>query len=251
MDFHSAYAHGFVRVAAVTIPMVPADPVANAAAVIEQAQACHADGVGVAVFPELCLSGYSADDLFGADALLDAVRAGLDAVVAASRDLTPVLIAGAPIVYGTRLLNTAFVIHRGAVLGIAVKSYLPTYREFYERRWFAPGDDVRGTYRIGGTDVPIGPDLLFAATDLPNLVLGVEICEDMWVPVPPSAQAALAGATVLAEDQPPDLERAGGAHPVAPLPGGPAEPAGQLGDGCRAATTRPTVRRGRWRRARR
>ena len=91
------------------------------------------------------------------------------------------------------------VVHRGRVLGVAPKSYLPTYREFYERRWFAPGDDRRGaTVRLLVEEVPLGPDLLFAATDVPGLVLHVEVCEDMWVPVPPSAEAALAGATVLA-----------------------------------------------------
>jgi NAD+ synthase (glutamine-hydrolysing) len=101
-------------------------------------------------------------------------------------------------VHGTRVLNCAVVIHRGRVLGVAPKSYLPTYREFYERRWFAPGDDRRGTtIRVAGADVPLGPDLIFDATDVPGLRLHVEICEDMWVPVPPSAEAALAGATVL------------------------------------------------------
>jgi NAD+ synthase (glutamine-hydrolysing) len=94
--------------------------------------------------------------------------------------------------------NTAVVIHRGTVLGVVPKSYLPNYREFYERRQIAPGDDAGGTIRIAGADVPFGPDLLFAATDLPNFVLHVEVCEDMWVPIPPSADAALAGATVLA-----------------------------------------------------
>ena len=109
------------------------------------------------------------------------------------------LVVGAPLVHGTRVLNCAVVIHRGRVLGVAPKSYLPTYREFYERRWFAPGDDRRGsTIRIDGSEVPFGPDLIFEATDVPGLKLHVEICEDMWVPIPPSAEAALAGATVLA-----------------------------------------------------
>ncbi len=198
MDFLSAYAHGFARVAACTVPVTVADPARNAAAVIEAARACHDDAVAVAVLPELCLSGYAVDDLFLQDALLDAVRTALDDVVAASRDLRPVLVVGAPLAHGSRVLNAAVVVHRGRVLGVAPKSYLPTYREFYERRWFAPGDDVRGTTRVAGQDVPIGPDLLFAADDVPGLVLHVEVCEDMWVPVPPSATAALAGATVLA-----------------------------------------------------
>jgi len=198
VDFYSAYAHGLVRVAAGTIPMTVADPAANAAAVIAQARAAHADAVGVLILPELCLSGYSIDDLFLSDVLLDGVAAALADVVAASAGLTPVIVVGAPLRYGSRLLNTAVVVHDGTVLGVATKSYLPTYREFYERRWFAPGDDVHGTIEVAGFEVPIGPDLLFAAADVPGLVLHVEICEDMWVPVPPAAVAALAGATVLA-----------------------------------------------------
>ncbi|ADG74679.1 NAD+ synthetase [Cellulomonas flavigena DSM 20109] len=197
MDFLSAYAHGFARVAACTVPVTVADPAANAAAVLDAARACHDDGVAVAVMPELCLSGYAVDDLFLQDVLLDAVRDALATIVEASRELLPVIVVGAPLAHGTRVLNTAVVVHRGRVLGVAPKSYLPTYREFYERRWFAPGDDVRGTTTVAGQEVPIGPDLLFAAADLPGLVLHVEVCEDMWVPVPPSTHAALAGATVL------------------------------------------------------
>ncbi len=198
MDFLSAYAHGFARVAACTVPVRVADPAANAAAVLEAARRCDADGAAVAVFPELCLSGYAIDDLFLQDTLLDAVDGALREVVAASADLRPVLVVGAPLVHGTRVLNAAVVVHRGRVLGVAPKAHLPTYREFYERRWFAPGDDVRGTTTVAGQEAPIGTDLLFAATDVPDLVLHVEVCEDMWVPVPPSATAALAGATVLA-----------------------------------------------------
>ena len=199
MDFYSAYAHGFARVAACTIPVAIADPAVNARTVLDQARACHEDGVAVAVFPELSLCGYSIDDLFLQDTLLAGVEAAIAEIVAASADLLPVLIVGAPLVEGTRVLNCAVVIHRGRVLGVAPKSYLPTYREFYERRWFAPGDDRRGsTIRVAGADVPFGPDLVFVATDLPDLKLHVEVCEDMWVPIPPSAEAALAGATVLA-----------------------------------------------------
>jgi NAD+ synthase (glutamine-hydrolysing) len=198
VDFYSAYAHGFARVAACTVPVRVADPAANARAVLEQARVCSEDGVGVAIFPELCLSGYAIDDLFLQDALLDAVTDAIATIVEESVDLLPVLVIGAPLLHGNRVLNTAVVIHRGRILGVAPKSYLPTYREFYERRWFAPGDDVRGTTVLAGQEVPIGPDLLFRAVDVPGLVLHVEVCEDMWVPVPPSAEAALAGATVLA-----------------------------------------------------
>ena len=198
MDFYSAYRHGFVRLAACTHRTVLADPAANAESVLRIARACHDDSVAVAVFPELTLSGYSIEDILLQDSLLDAVEDALGDIVAASADLLPVLVVGAPLRYLHRIYNTAVVIHRGAVLGVAPKSYLPTYREFYEARQVAAGDDISGTIRIGGVDVPFGPDLLFAADDVSGLVLHVEICEDMFVPVPPSAEAALAGATVLA-----------------------------------------------------
>ncbi len=199
MDFTSAYAHGFARVAACTVPIQVADPETNARAVLDEARACHDEAVAVAIFPELCLSGYAIDDLFLQDPLLDGVLAALDTIVTASAELRPVLVVGAPLAHGNRVLNCAVVVHRGKVLGVSPKSYLPTYREFYERRHFAPGDDRRAaTLVMDGVEVPFGPDLLFRATDVPGLVLHVEVCEDMWVPVPPSAEAALAGATVLA-----------------------------------------------------
>ena len=198
-SFFSAYNHGFVRVAAVTVPVALADPRRNAAIILEQARACHDDAVALAVFPELGLSGYSIDDLFLQDALLDAVQAAVAEVARGSAGLLPVLVVGAPLRHGNRLFNCAVVIHRGEILGVAPKSLLPTYREFYERRWFAPGDDVRGeSMVVAGREVPFGPDLLFEADDVPGFVLHVEVCEDMWVPIPPSAEAALAGATVLA-----------------------------------------------------
>ncbi len=198
MAFHSAYRHGFVRVAACTHHTTLADPAANAESVLRMARDCHDDGVALAVFPELTLSGYSIEDILLQDGLLDAVEDAVATVVAASAELLPVLVVGAPLRHRHRVYNTALVIHRGAVLGVVPKSYLPNYREFYERRQMAAGDDVAGTIRVAGAEVPFGPDLLFAATDLPNFVLHVEVCEDMWVPIPPSAEAALAGATVLA-----------------------------------------------------
>ncbi|WP_457189260.1 NAD(+) synthase [Nocardioides sp. P5_E3] len=199
MDFYSAYAQGFARIAAVTLPVHLADPVANAAVVIEQARACHDDSVAVAVYPELCLTGYSVDDLFLQDTLLATVEEALAEIVAASADLMTMLVIGAPVVHGNRVFNAAVVVHRGSILGVAPKSYLPNYREFYERRWFAPGDDRELEWiTVAGQDVRFGPDLIFRCLDVPGLDLHVEVCEDMWVPVPPSAEAALAGATVLA-----------------------------------------------------
>ncbi|MDZ4266962.1 MAG: NAD(+) synthase [Mycobacterium sp.] len=198
MDFYSAYRHGFARVAACTHHTALADPAANAESVLRIARDCHDDSVALAVFPELTMSGYSIEDIVMQDALLEAVHEGLLEVMAGSVDLMPVLVVGAPLRYRNRIYNTAVVIHRGRVLGVAPKSYLPTYREFYEKRQIAAGDEERGEIRLGDADVPFGPDLLFEAVDLPGFVLHVEICEDMFVPVPPSAEAALAGATVLA-----------------------------------------------------
>jgi NAD+ synthase (glutamine-hydrolysing) len=202
MDFYNSYSQGFVRVAACTHHTTLADPAANAASVLRLARECHDDGVALAVFPELTLSGYSIEDILLQDLLLDDVEAALAQLVECSAEVLPVLVVGAPLRHGHRIYNTAVVIHRGAVLGVVPKSYLPTYREFYEYRQIAPGADEHGTIVVGGVsgpiEAPFGPDLLFAASDLPGFVLHVEICEDMFVPIPPSAQAALAGATVLA-----------------------------------------------------
>ncbi|MFG6490938.1 NAD(+) synthase [Microbacterium sp. P03] len=198
LPFESAYRHGFARVAACTIPVAIADPVRNADAVLAAAGACDADAVSVAVFPELCLTGYAIDDLVLQDAVLDATVAAVERLVEASESLLPVLVVGAPLRHRNRLYNCAVVIHRGELLGVVPKSYVPTYREFYERRWYAPGDDQAGQdIRVGELEAPFGPDLLFEALDVPGLIVHAEVCEDVWVPIPPSAGAALAGATVL------------------------------------------------------
>ena len=198
MNFWSIYQHGFARVAACTGHTVIADPRANAASILRLARGCSEEGVAIAVFPELGLTGYSIEDLLLQDVVLDDVEAALSEIVAASADLLPVLVLGAPLRHRHRIYNCAVVVHRGRILGIVPKSYPPNYREFYERRQIASGEDERGgTIQVAGRAVPFGVDLLFAAEDVPGLVLHAEICEDMWVPVPPSAQAALAGATVL------------------------------------------------------
>lgn len=197
-SFYSAYHHGFARVAACTAPTAIADPARNADSIVAVARELHDDGVTLGVFPELAVSGYALEDLLLQQPLLEAVGRELTRIVDETASLTPVLVVGAPLAWRNRLYNCAVVIHRGRVLGVAPKSNLPTYREFYERRHFAPGDDVRGEIEVAGVRVPFGPDLLFDATDVPGFVLHVEVCEDMWVPVPPSAEAALAGATILA-----------------------------------------------------
>ena len=198
MNFHSIYCHGFARVAACTIASNVADPSANATAILDAARACHEKSVAVAVFPELCLSGYAIEDLLLQDALLDAVVRGLAAVVEASTRFMSVLVVGAPLRQGSRIYNCAVVVHRGRVLGVVPKTYLPTYREFYEARHFGSGKDIVGLeISIDTMRAPFGTDLTFEASDVPGLVIGIEICEDMWIPVTPGSELALEGATVL------------------------------------------------------
>jgi len=198
MNFHSIYTHGFARVAACTIVSSVADPTANAAAILNAARECHEKSVAVAVFPELCLSGYAIEDLLLQDALLDATERAVAAITAASAGLMTVLVVGAPLRHGTRIYNCAVVVHRGRILGVVPKTYLPTYREFYEARHFGSGRDAVGLeISIGSMRAPFGIDLLFEADDVPGLVVGIEICEDMWIPVTPGSELALAGAVVL------------------------------------------------------
>lgn len=198
IEFRSAYDQGFARVAAVTLPVTLADPAANAAAVIARARRLGEEGVCLAVFPELGLTGYSIDDLLLSDVLLRGALAAIETVRAASAGFLPAIVVGAPLRVGGRLFNCAVVIAGGAVRGVVPKSYPPAYREFYEKRHFACGGDAgESDIDVNGARVPFGPDLLFEVDDVPGLVFHAEVCEDMWVPVPPSSLAALAGATVL------------------------------------------------------
>jgi len=197
-DFHSLYAHGFVRLAAATPKASVGDPAANAAAILKLAREADAARAAIVVFPELSVSAYAIDDLLHQDALLGAVEAQISALTEASKAMFPVLIVGAPLRHKARLYNTAVVIHRGAVLGVVPKAYLPNYREFYEKRHFAPGAGVRGeTIRLAGAQVPFGVDLLFESAGDIGATFHVEICEDVWTPIPPSSYAALAGAELL------------------------------------------------------
>jgi NAD+ synthase (glutamine-hydrolysing) len=199
LPFHSIYRHGFARVA-VCIPRVKvAAPEFNAERTLALAQRASDERAVVALFPELGLSAYSNEDLFHQDALLDASEAALERVVEASRDLAPVLLVGVPLRVEGKLFNCAAAVHRGRILGVTPKSYLPNYREFYEKRQFTSAfDAVAREVRLLGQTAPFGNDLVLEAEDLPGFSLFVEICEDLWAPIPPSTYAALAGATVVA-----------------------------------------------------
>jgi NAD+ synthase (glutamine-hydrolysing) len=197
--FDSIYSHGFVR-AAVCLPSLRvADPAFNLEPMLDLARRASEASVGVALFPELGVSAYSNEDLFHQDALLEGSREALERLVTESESLKPVLVVGAPLRFDGRLFNCAVVIYSGRVLGIVPKTYLPNYREFYEKRQFTSGASaVSDAVTFLGERVPFGNDLVFEATNLEGFSLHVEICEDVWAPVPPSSFAALAGATVLA-----------------------------------------------------
>lgn len=197
--FRSIHHHGLLRVAAATPPASVGDPAFNAEQTIALARRAHAGAVDLVVFPELNLSSYAIDDLHLQSASQRATRDAIARVVTASAELRPVLLVGAALEREGRLYNCALAIARGRVLGVVPKTFLPNYREYYEKRWFASGAGLTGlTIRLGDADVPFGTDLLFAADDLPRFVLHAEICEDYWSPTPPSTLGALAGALVCA-----------------------------------------------------
>jgi NAD+ synthase (glutamine-hydrolysing) len=198
-EFFNLYNHGFMR-AAVGIPEVRvADPVFNAERTVELLHQAARQQAVLALFPELGLSAYSCEDLFHQQALLDGCCAALRTVLQASKDLPLLAVVGMPLQVDHLLFNCAVVLYRGRLLGVVPKTYLPNYREFYEQRQFTTAAAAcRETVELcGQSAVPFGERLLFRADNLPNLTLFVEICEDLWVPIPPSSYAALAGATVM------------------------------------------------------
>ncbi|HML09761.1 MAG TPA: NAD(+) synthase [Stellaceae bacterium] len=197
-EFFSPYSHQFVRLATCVPQVAVADPAKNANQVVAMVERGASDRVAVMLFPELCLSAYAIDDLLFQDALLDAVVGQIGRLVELSRERLPVIVVGAPLRWRGRLYNCAVVIHRGRVLGVVPKIYLPNYREFYERRHFTSGEGVRGQMMtLAGQEAPFGIDLLFAATGSSAFTFHIEICEDLWVPQPPSALGAAAGAEIL------------------------------------------------------
>jgi NAD+ synthase (glutamine-hydrolysing) len=199
LPFFTPFRHGFVR-AAVCVPEVRVtDPVFNAERTIALAHRAADQGAAMALFPELGLSCYSADDLFHQQVLLDATEAALATVARETAGLSTILLVGLPLRREQRLFNVCAVLYQGTVLGIVPKTYLPGYREFYEKRQFASGRDATQPETVVlGQRVPFGSDLVFVCENIPDFALSVEICEDVWTPVPPSTFGALAGATVLA-----------------------------------------------------
>lgn len=198
-DFFNLYRHGFIR-AAVCIPEVKvADPLFNADSMIDLARKAASNQAILALFPELGLSAYSNEDLFHQEALLKGVLQSLEHIISSTKDLNLIMALGAPLRFDCRLFNCGIVLYKGRILGIAVKSYLPNYREFYEARQFSPAEEAlsRTVELCGQHDIPFGADLLLQVANIPHFTCFFEICEDVWVPIPPSSFAAMAGATVI------------------------------------------------------
>ncbi|HEV8095424.1 MAG TPA: nitrilase-related carbon-nitrogen hydrolase, partial [Burkholderiales bacterium] len=198
-DFFDLYGHGFVRVAVATPTVRIGDPAANAAGIAALMRAAAKEKALVCVFPELGLSAYSCEDLFHQQALLEGVEREFGRLLEQTRKVPLAAFVGVPVLLDGLLYNCAALICRGKLLGVTPKTYLPNYREFYELRQFTRGDvAIRDEVVLGGQKAPFGTDLLFRHAEQPKLALFAEICEDLWVPAPPSSFAALAGATLIA-----------------------------------------------------
>ena len=198
-EFFNLYSHDLIRVAVAVPTGRVADPAFNGEQIARSIERAAAERAVAVLFPELCVSAYSCEDLFHQAALLEECRDAVRRLREASRAWPIIAVIGVPMVVDHLLYNCAVVLCRGQVLGVVPKTYLPNYREFYERRQFAPADAAISTAIecFGQRDVPFGSDLLFQLEEQPLATFHVEICEDLWVPVPPSSEAALAGATVL------------------------------------------------------
>jgi len=198
-EFFNLYNHGFIRVAACTPEVKVADPGFNTESMIELAKEVETNDAVFAIFPELGISAYSNEDLFHQDALLKSVLDSLQDIVDASKKMNLILIVGAPLRVDSVLFNCGLVIQKGKIIGVTVKSYLPNYREFYEGRQFSPAEEAisKSISLCGQKNIPFGADLIFDVTNIRNFTFFIEICEDVWVPIPPSSFAALAGATVI------------------------------------------------------
>src|SRR5256712_1074863 len=198
-DFFNPYTHGFVRLAVATPLVRVGDPQYNLDATLELMRRAARDKVLLAVFPELGLSAYSCEDLFHQQALLDAAEDALRSLLSKTARLRMAALVGLPVAFDGRLYNCAALVCQGRLVGVVPKIYLPNYREFYEGRQFTPGDAARASeIELAGQRAPFGTNLIFRLVELRDFVLHVEICEDLWVPAPPSSYASLAGPTVIA-----------------------------------------------------
>ena len=191
---------GFIKVAAVTTDIHTGDVFYNVGKIAEELEKLEEQKVKFAVFPELCLTGYTCGDLFLQDTLLRGALKGLKKLVLFSENKDILFAVGLPMMWQHRLYNVAAVVQGGEVLGIVPKTYIPSYSEFYEGRHFASGSEEINYIDLPGVDkfIPFSTKLLFQCDNVPDFVLGIDICEDLWMPVPPSCEHAMASATVIA-----------------------------------------------------
>lgn len=190
---------GFIKVGAATPKLKVADPVYNVEEIKKLITAAEDEGVSVLVFPELCITSYTCGDLFGQEVLLKAAEDGVNSLCQFSKGREVLFFVGVPVQAGPQLFNCGAAVKDGSILGIMPKTYIPNYKEFYEKRWFSPaGASGADEVVYCGQKVPFGTDLIFQDEDMPEFCISVEICEDLWAPIPPSSYSALSGATVIA-----------------------------------------------------
>lgn len=189
---------GFIKVAAVTPRVRVADPAYNKQAIIEKIEEAEAKRAVVVVFPELCITGYTCGDLFLMEPLLQQAEEALFEIAEETNGKNMLVFVGLPVRWKGRLYNAAAAVGNGAILGLVPKTCIPNYNEFYEGRYFTPGmKEVEEVVLAGNVRAPMGSHLLFSADNMPELKIGVEICEDLWTPAPPSISHALAGANII------------------------------------------------------
>ena len=187
----------FLKVGVASVDVEVANPIHNKEKVMEVIKKADKNGVKLLVFPELVLTAYTCNDLFLQKTLLDEAKNQLFAILEETKGQDMVIVLGLPLTVNHKLYNCAVFVQGGKILGVVPKHYLPNYSEFYEARHFAPGEEEVRKIRLGGKDVPFGMNLLFCCENMEELVIGCEICEDLWCPLPPSTHHALAGATVI------------------------------------------------------
>lgn len=189
--------HGFVKVAAATPDIRVADVAYNTQQICAQIDEIAKKGAKIAVFPELCITGYTCGDLFTQDVLLAKAREALHTIAAYTRDKDVLVFVGVPLAVDGELYNVAAALNKGRIIGLTTKSFLPNYGEFYEMRQFRPGPETARWICFDGEKVPFGPQILFVDEKMDSLIVSAEICEDVWSPIPPSIQAAREGAVII------------------------------------------------------
>ena len=189
--------YGYVRVGCIVPKMKVADISYNTEEIIDQIKEAENNNIQIVAFPELCITGYTCQDLFNQDILLEKSEEAIEQIRCATEQLKCVVLIGAPIRKNNQIFNTAIVIQKGKILGVVPKTHIPNYSEFYEKRWFTSGSNKEGEVTLSGTLIPFGTNLLFKDKENNQICFGIEVCEDLWAVNPPSNKLALNGATMI------------------------------------------------------